>query len=413
MKTILISGFYGNMNIGDESILEVMVKEIKENHPQIKILVFSDNPKETKARYGVDSVNSWALGTSLLSSILSKLRLSFIETIIWWLGGTLDPRIIREIIRCDVFILGGGGLLSDEVSRTLPRWLGKVCLANFLRKKVMIYAVGVINLTTSMGKFLSKSIINKVDLITVRDIESKKTLVLAGVDEDKIFITADPAVNLEAVQETNRKEILKNEGIKCKQFNIGICISPFYFSRERWKNWKPKYRQYTEVWEQNIDKLLKCFEGDLVFIPMQYTSDYPFITDLLKKNNLKGNKRIHILRGMYTPNEVLGIYSEMDVIIGMRLHSMILSSVANTPFVAISYSPKTKRFLNKICYERYSMNIKNLNSDNICNLVRVVIDQKRYIKEHLKNQIMIVQEREHDNIKFLNQILEDGFYENG
>ena len=54
---VMISGYYGFDNSGDDSILKAIVNNLKELKPDIKILALSNNPKQTKAVYGVDSIH--------------------------------------------------------------------------------------------------------------------------------------------------------------------------------------------------------------------------------------------------------------------------------------------------------------------------------------------------------------------
>ena len=83
-KTILISGYYGYGNTGDEAILSVMIKDLRAQIPGVEIFVVSGNPKETKARYLVGSISH-----NDLQAIISTIKM------------------------CDLVILGGGGLLHD------------------------------------------------------------------------------------------------------------------------------------------------------------------------------------------------------------------------------------------------------------------------------------------------------------
>ena len=57
MYRILISGYYGFNNIGDESILTAVVGSLRDAIPDIDITVLSQNPDSTSAKYGVKSVN--------------------------------------------------------------------------------------------------------------------------------------------------------------------------------------------------------------------------------------------------------------------------------------------------------------------------------------------------------------------
>ena len=44
MKKVLISGYYGFDNSGDDAILKAIVKDLKANDSSIQITAFSNNP---------------------------------------------------------------------------------------------------------------------------------------------------------------------------------------------------------------------------------------------------------------------------------------------------------------------------------------------------------------------------------
>ncbi len=60
-KKILISGYYGFDNSGDDAILKAMVKDIKAKDSNVKITAFSNNPTFTKKTYGIDAVNRFGI----------------------------------------------------------------------------------------------------------------------------------------------------------------------------------------------------------------------------------------------------------------------------------------------------------------------------------------------------------------
>ena len=83
----LIAGYFGCGNLGDDAILESLVTGIKDNFPDSKLSVLSGNPSETKKCYKIDSYPR------------NKFRI-----------------VRQQIKKCDVFVLGGGGILQDITS---------------------------------------------------------------------------------------------------------------------------------------------------------------------------------------------------------------------------------------------------------------------------------------------------------
>lgn len=95
-RRVGISGSYGGYNLGDEAILEVIVRELRSALP-VEITVFSRDAEDTHARHRVDAVQLQSLSRREAERLLRSL---------------------------DLLILGGGGILydgdADMFSRASP-----------------------------------------------------------------------------------------------------------------------------------------------------------------------------------------------------------------------------------------------------------------------------------------------------
>lgn len=88
--------------------------------------------------------------------------------------------------------------------------------------------------------------------------------------------------------------------------------------------------------------------------------------------------------------ETLKTYGELEMVIGMRLHSLILSFVHAIPFFAISYGKKTDEFLRGINYE-YSLAARNFDME---------VFKKRFTElEKTKNDQKFALSAKNDTIK--------------
>ena len=123
MVNILISGYYGFDNIGDESILRTLVSSLREHIPDCSLTVLSHNPASTREKYGVEAVD----------------RMS-------------PMAILRAVKKCDMLISGGGSLLQDVTSsKSLHYYLSIIRCAEFFHKKVSSCA------TSGRHRFWGKS----------------------------------------------------------------------------------------------------------------------------------------------------------------------------------------------------------------------------------------------------------------
>ena len=74
--------------------------------------------------------------------------------------------------------------------------------------KVMLYANGIGPIKKNFNKKITKFIINKADVITLRDSSSREELDMLEVTKPKIYLTSDPAITIKSVSETKIRKIL-------------------------------------------------------------------------------------------------------------------------------------------------------------------------------------------------------------
>ena len=89
-----------------------------------------------------------------------------------------------------------------------------------------------------------------------------------------------------------------------------------------------------------------------VFIPMQhkYVDDCKISREIISKMKNPG----YIVSSRYSVSETIGIISAMDLVVGMRLHSLIFAAAQKVPMIGIAYEPKVDWFLKYIGLEEYS-----------------------------------------------------------
>ena len=186
---ILISGYYGFDNSGDDAILRAIVNDLNNNIENVEITVLSKNPSYTEKVYKINAVNRFNI-----------------------------KAVIETIKSCDLFISGGGSLLQDVTStRSLLYYISLMRMAKFFNKKVMVYANGVGPINGRMNRIWTRRILNKVDLITLRDEDSRIFLEELKVDNENIYVTADPVFTLNPTKPDKVINILKKESIPEKQ----------------------------------------------------------------------------------------------------------------------------------------------------------------------------------------------------
>ncbi|MEA3493400.1 MAG: polysaccharide pyruvyl transferase CsaB [Candidatus Margulisiibacteriota bacterium] len=284
---ILISGYYGFGNCGDEAVLRAIRRGFKDHE---------------------------------LTVIEKKIRYSFFK-------------IVREILRSDLFLSGGGTLFQNKTSnRSFYYYLGLILLAKLLRRRVMIIAQGFGPLKGRINRLLAKLILDRVNIITLRDNDSFREIQKLGVKRPDIEVTADPTFILNLPDPEIGKTILTLEGVKLGEkplLGIAVRTLPKEFSV-----------RFVEI----IDYLSEKYNYTPVLVPFQAPED------MGQSNRIISNLRegSHIIFRNCMPSEMLSIFSQFDLVIGMRLHSLIFAALNITPMLGISYDPKVEAFMKEI-----------------------------------------------------------------
>lgn len=299
---LLLAGYYGSGNIGDEAILMALLSELRKEYPSAEITVLSADPAETSRSYKVASVHK---------------RSAF--------------QILKEMKRCEAFILGGGGLLQDATSaRSLLYYSFLISLAKFFKKKTILLGQGI-------GPVQNKSRLRRalkgVDLITVRDDMSLKILKDIGAMPKKLALASDLSFLIGQPDRERGVKILETDGIKkCKTRLIAMALRP------------PADRELSATYYRSIaiacDQLIKEKDSQIAFLIFKYPDDLDIARRVMRLMKYPA----HLLLRRCTPSEMLDAVSAFDGLIGMRLHSLIFSSIARIPSLGLSYDPKVDSF---------------------------------------------------------------------
>lgn len=304
-KRVLISGYYGFNNAGDEAVLAAMLQQLRSACPEWHPVVLSADPAATSRLHGVEAADRWKLG-----------------------------EVVRAIRRCDLFISGGGSLFQDATSRTnLLYYLGLIWLARLFGKPVFVYAQGVGPLQGRGSRFLVGATLRRVQGITVRDEESAALLASLGLNS--VTVTADPVLALEARDLADFKkaqEVLHRLGIERGNSPLAVLSLrelPRRFSR---------YQDRLEQAAAGLIKALRERGWQVVLLPLQWPQDWELC------------RRLHT----QLPQEplslpvLLGLIGFADLVVGMRLHALIFAALVSRPLAGIVYDPKVAAFLREL-----------------------------------------------------------------
>ena len=349
VKKMLLAGYYGFGNLGDEAILEMTLKQILEITDRENITVLSGSKEVTRRKYNIDTIDRYNV-----FSIINALRTSH------------------------VLVFGGGSLLQDVTSkRSIYYYLFLIRLAKLMNNRIVMLSQGIGPIINEKSKKAVESTLALVDYITVRDRHSKEFLESIGVDGKKIFLSTDPVINMK----DHDFEYEKTDSLK-------VC-----FSLRNWKD-SDVGEKISNVAKRLIDQGIECH-----FIPFYIKEDLQLV-DQIEKN--LGNKAIYY-RNKLTTKEAYNLIKTMDLMVGVRLHALIFAAAANVPIVAISYDHKVDHFVNSVNM-KIACTIDNIDENTLYEEIIEKLDNEVAEKANLQESVEKLRKLTNINYKILKEI---------
>lgn len=344
VRRIVISGYYGFHNSGDEavllSILLALEEQGKAHGVKIQPTVLSADPAWTSQMYGVESVRR------------------------------MHPSDLMKAIRSsDGLISGGGSLLQDATgTKTIPYYTGVMKLAQLLGKPTFAYSQGIGPVNRRWMDPLIRHVMRRSAYVSVRDTESAALLGRIGVPLDRIDVVPDPVMGLPlpagssagskaasaaaALGGSGELEQVRGQGqgqdqVQGQEQALRANEPPLVgVSLRRWRADGADLARAAEA----LVALSKRMPVRLRFLPFHTPSDTESSELVLERlrGQLGNGSTAELAAPGDDPQQMLLEVSRCDALFGMRLHALIYAANQSVPMLGLSYDPKIDQFLHRL-----------------------------------------------------------------
>lgn len=286
MNNVVISGYFGFNNAGDELLLESLVQIIETQNPKVKITVIGRAKNADK-------------------NIHYIYRNNFID-------------ICKAFSGSDTVIYTGGLYQDTTSSLSLYYYLFQLILAKMFGNTVILQGVDFGPVKHKFNKFMLQAVLKFADKIILRTkgsleyLNNHKNITL---DKDIVFYNKTPAKMKFHNPAQNKK--------------TGIILR------------KTKNIANNEI-IQFINKLAEAGSNpEIILIPFQLEEDFIYSIEIANQINYNN---INISRWI-KPGDLFYIISGLDIVISQRLHGLIIGSILDKPVYAVSQDPKIRYFM--------------------------------------------------------------------
>lgn len=358
-KHVLVYGWFGEKNLGDELILDAIIDLIRGKNEKPNIHIMGSKPQAVIRTH--DNVYS---GDSVSTYVDYRPRM-LLRALKYGL-----PRIIHNILHSDTLIITSGGALSDWHKSSTISLFFLMDLFKMMRKKVFVLGVGAgpINIVKSKKRFYKR--LQYAAIITVRDTTSYNELIKLELNNVKL--------SKDLVYYLGQKIAAQYYGEE-KNNHVGLVIANVCYETPA----------VHEEYKKQLERLIKLLieNGYTVsVIPFQYAEDILFIDSLSFDRN-----RVTILYDKDNLYKSISYLCQQEIVIGVRYHALVLSAILGKKLIPVVYHHKNEDFVKDFSLEKYAeyigdgnnWNMAQINADRMVDNVKRICNDTAY-KENLE-----------------------------
>ncbi len=288
-SSVLLCGYYGEHNLGDDALLQVLVSQIPSHWD---LVVTARDP---------EAVRSLVPGAKTVS------RRSLSQT-------------IQALDRVDALILGGGSLLQDGTSfKSLVYYLVLLWTARVRGTPILLWGQGLGPLHRRLSRVLVKHTLGGIKAVSWRDPRSMeqaqrwKLRIPMVMGPDPVWCHPSPAWS-----GGNR---------------LILC-------------WRPTALLDGRGWGvllDAVDRFSSSIGSEVIWLAFHADQDAALWGDLQSRDLIPDRLvQRSIQMQAESLDQVQLLFSDAALVIAMRLHALILAAAGDCPTAALSYDPKVK-----------------------------------------------------------------------
>lgn len=432
MYNILIAENIPVLNKGELALLKGMIESFSPLK-SVNIKIVSSSAENDHDRYGdgleiIDVRKTFYLKKDFNYSYIEKIIVSGIITlkhiifiILYKILGVRITKIMtselwKSYIDADFIFIGhngifgiGSGLLGNYFNLlSLSSYIYLPFFGKTLKKPLVIYGGSIPHYKNSLIRKWMCFLLNRIELITLREKKSLENLLSIGYNGDRAVITADlaflvkPAVEIEA--------IMKSENISANSVLIGITVTRYKaITAYKHLNINESYNKHSEVIANVLDSLVEHKNAQILFIPHSIGLEKHLDDRILSEyifNKCKNKEEIKVIKNEYSPEELKALMGKCDFFIGERLHSVIGAMSMNVPSIVLSnISDQRLDIIREIGQENAICFVEELEEKHLLDKIEEIWSIKEEIKKDLKREIKVTQERSMQNGFLLKKLI--------
>jgi polysaccharide pyruvyl transferase WcaK-like protein len=379
-------GSNSGLNAGDAAILSSIIDEFRRIDPDALFEVPTIAPAYIRRTYA--HLNGAVKPINTLP-YTGSIRL-------------FGPTTLASVARCDVTLLCAGITFDVKLFNPAFNFLitlaGLVPLGSMLGGRFFAYCHGVGPLRTTIGRHLARSVYQRCDEVLVREDDSRELLLSCGVDPWRVSTWTDVAFVTRAAPERRIDEILAALGLAGPNPTLGVNVT------RHLNLWFKTDGLTEEGFALRLAGVLDELAGRIaparILLICTHRKDIGLAQSVRdhmsdRATPILANDPKHEDGTGYDCHDIVGVMSRLGLLVGMRLHSVVMAMATGTPVIAVSYAPKVASTLRLLGLEDNVVELSSAGVDRLLDAVEHAWTDRAQQRAALAPRIADAKQRVH------------------
>lgn len=392
---ILIPNATSPLNLGDQVMLKELLKLLKSTHRNGEVTIHSTDPHLYKKNtaYRVDhTLYSWVVFSNknpfVRSIRLYRLFLEYIFNRLNFNKVIVDKKLhslIKDYKNADLIVYVGNGYVRSQkgIKQTLNLFMLLLLFefSKFSNGKKIAAPMSFGPFAYTWQEKMARLFLNHLNIVSAREEFSYRRMQKNKIKN--IILSSDHALFLK------RKSFKKKSN---GRFVLGFTVRT-WFGEKGQKEFENKIVNGLVTFSKLNDLFLQPIVQ--VDAPEYGDNDLDITKDIVIKLKLNGCKVLPVKNDFDLKNAIT-IYSEIDLLLGMRMHSNIIAATQGTPFIALSYEHKTEGIVKQLGMKEYSIDCEEMNEECLVALLMKAYKYKDRLRKIIISRVNNIQNKERE-----------------
>jgi len=390
MKKINVIGNFSGRNAGDAAILGCLLQDVSALYQDVLFYIPTINPRFVNRAHRAHNIQSVSLLPWNLSLKIFGLP------------------ILRSTMKSDLVLVTDAILFDRKLYNPLFNYLWTLSLVLPKAKAkgipVVLYNCSLGPVRSAKGKACLKRVIDSAEMVILRDQESVELLKRENITHPRIIEGADCALNARPAEDDRFAEICRREQLFTSDrpavgFNVNSYVDAFVrtdgqnFGREN----------LVDLYAQSVDQTIESHDVDVILIETQHM-DMGIANEVLAKIRRRDRVRV-ISNRAYSYNDICAVLKRLRLFVGMRTHSLILSSAMGIPPVGIVTYPKNRGYMRTIGMEANLIEFRDLSVEKFTAKIASALQRRDQLQTQMLPQVEAEKAKAHKSAELLMEFL--------